>query len=39
MEKIILGAIERHLKDNVIIRHSQHKFMKGKSCLTNFISV
>ncbi|KAK4810454.1 LOW QUALITY PROTEIN: hypothetical protein QYF61_004234 [Mycteria americana] len=38
MEKIILGAIERHLKDNAIIRHSQHEFTKGKSCLTNLIS-
>ncbi|KAK4811130.1 hypothetical protein QYF61_019761 [Mycteria americana] len=38
MEKIILGAIERHLKDNAIIRHSQHGFTKGKSCLTNLIS-
>ncbi|GAB0206220.1 mitochondrial enolase superfamily member 1 [Grus japonensis] len=28
MEKIILGAIERHLKDNAIIRHSQHGFTK-----------
>ncbi|KAK4827795.1 hypothetical protein QYF61_021748 [Mycteria americana] len=39
MEKIILGAIERHLKDNAIIRHGQHEFMKGKSCLTNLISL
>ncbi|GAB0210316.1 mitochondrial enolase superfamily member 1 [Grus japonensis] len=38
MEKIILGAIERHLKNNAIIRHSQHGFTKGKSCLTNLIS-
>ncbi|KAK4810867.1 hypothetical protein QYF61_008839 [Mycteria americana] len=38
MEEIILGAIERHLKDNAIIRHSQHEFTKGKSCLTNLIS-
>ncbi|KAK4810486.1 hypothetical protein QYF61_004266 [Mycteria americana] len=38
MEKIILGAIERHLKDNAIIRHGQHGFTKGKSCLTNLIS-
>ncbi|KAK4810522.1 hypothetical protein QYF61_004485 [Mycteria americana] len=38
MEKIILGAGERHLKDNAIIRHGQHGFTKGKSCLTNLIS-
>ena len=35
MEKIILSTIERHLKDNAIIRHSQHGFTKGKSCPTN----
>ncbi|KAK4811344.1 LOW QUALITY PROTEIN: hypothetical protein QYF61_027573, partial [Mycteria americana] len=38
MEKIILGATERHLKDNAIIRQSQHGFTKGKSCFTNLIS-
>ncbi|KAK4810513.1 hypothetical protein QYF61_004293 [Mycteria americana] len=38
MEKIILGAIERHLKDNAVIRHSQHGCTKGRSCLTNLIS-
>ena len=27
--KIILATTERHLKDNAIIRHSQHRF-KGK---------
>ncbi|KAK4830669.1 hypothetical protein QYF61_012769 [Mycteria americana] len=36
--KIILGAIERHLKDNAIVRQSQHEFTKGNSCLTNLIS-
>ncbi|KAK4829005.1 hypothetical protein QYF61_001761 [Mycteria americana] len=38
MEKIIPGAIERHLKNNAIIRHSQNVFTKRKSCLTNLIS-
>ncbi|KAJ7424017.1 RNA-directed DNA polymerase from mobile element jockey-like protein [Pitangus sulphuratus] len=38
MEKIILGAFERHLKDNAFIRHSQCGFTKGKSCLTSLIS-
>ena len=37
MEKIILDATERHLKNNAIIRHSQHGFTKGKSCLTNHL--
>ncbi|KAK4811079.1 hypothetical protein QYF61_016365 [Mycteria americana] len=36
--KIMLGAIERHLKENAIIRHSQHGFTKGKSSLANLIS-
>jgi len=38
MEMIILGTTERHLKSNAIIRHSQHGFTKGKSCLTNSVS-
>lgn len=37
-EKITLGTVRRHLKDNAIPRHSQHRLTKGKSCLTNFIS-
>ncbi|KAK4832645.1 hypothetical protein QYF61_024673 [Mycteria americana] len=37
-EKIILGTIERHLKNNAIIRHSQQGFTKEKSSLTNMIS-
>ncbi len=37
-EKVILGATERHLKDSAVVRHSQHGFTKGKSCLTNLIS-
>ena len=32
MEKIILGVVEKHLKDS---GHSQHEFMRGKSCLTS----
>ncbi|KAJ7400016.1 RNA-directed DNA polymerase from mobile element jockey-like protein [Pitangus sulphuratus] len=38
MEKIILGNIEKHLKDNAVIGHSQNDFMRGKSCLSNWIS-
>lgn len=42
-EKIILSAIERHLKKNktkqkkTVISHRQHEFMKEKPCLSNFI--
>lgn len=38
MEKIIPGVIEKHLKDNAVISHSQHRFTRGKSCLMNLIS-
>lgn len=34
MEKIILVFIEKHLKDKAVISHSQHGFIRGKSCLT-----
>ncbi|KAJ7409997.1 rna-directed dna polymerase from mobile element jockey-like [Willisornis vidua] len=37
MEKIILGSIEKHLKDNTVIGHSQHSFMREKPCLSNLI--
>ena len=33
--KIILRVTEKHLKDNAAIGHSQHGFMRGKSCLMN----
>lgn len=38
MEKIILEVIEKHLKYNTVTGHSQHRFTRGKFCLTNFIS-
>ncbi|KAK4833057.1 hypothetical protein QYF61_027719 [Mycteria americana] len=38
MEKILLGTIEKHLKNNAILRHSQHGFTKRKSCLTDLIT-
>lgn len=38
MEKIILRVMEKYLKDNTGISHSQHKFMRGKFCLRNLTS-
>ncbi|GAB0184565.1 mitochondrial enolase superfamily member 1 [Grus japonensis] len=38
MEKIMLGVIEKHLKDNAVIGHSQHRFVRGRACLTNLVS-
>jgi len=38
MKKIILGAIERHLRNKAIVRNSQHRFTKGKFHLIHFIS-
>jgi len=38
MEQFILSALSGHVKDNQWIRPSQHRFMKGRSCLTNLIS-
>ncbi|KAJ7401309.1 RNA-directed DNA polymerase from mobile element jockey-like protein [Pitangus sulphuratus] len=38
MEKIILGIVEKHMKDNTVIGHSQHSFMRVKSCSSNLIS-
>ena len=32
MEKMMLGVIEKHLKDNSDIGRSQHKLMRGRSC-------
>ncbi|KAJ7399553.1 hypothetical protein BTVI_113901 [Pitangus sulphuratus] len=37
MEKIILEDIEKHLKDNAVTSHSQHSFLRGKSCLSNLV--
>jgi len=39
MEQIILNVIMWHLQGNQAIRPSQHGFMKGRSCLTNVISI
>ena len=38
MDKMILEITEAHLGDNVVIRPSQHAFMRGRSRLTNLIS-
>ncbi|KAJ7405172.1 hypothetical protein WISP_141573 [Willisornis vidua] len=38
VEMFILGSIEKHLKDNAVIGHSQHSFMRGRSCLLNLLS-
>lgn len=37
VEGVILGVIEKNLRDNTDVGHSQHGFKRGKSCLTNFI--
>lgn len=37
MQKVVLGNTERQLKKKAIIRHSQHGFLKRKSCLSNLI--
>lgn len=37
MEKIVLGDMERHLKNKAGIRHSHHGLIKGKSRLRNLI--
>ena len=38
MEQIILGEIIWHVRGIHGIRPNQHKFIKGRSCLTNLIS-
>ena len=38
IEQIVLREITRHMRDNWGIRPSQHRFTKGRSCLTNAIS-
>lgn len=38
MENLIAGVIEKHLRDNADIGHRQNRFMRRKSCVTNFVS-
>jgi len=33
-----LGVTEKHFRDNAVIGHGHHAFMRGKSCLTDLIS-
>lgn len=37
MEHVLLKSISKHMKDKKVIRNSQDRFTKGKSCLTNLI--
>jgi len=37
-EQFILSALTGHVKENGAFRPSQHRFIKGRSCLTNLIS-
>jgi len=38
VEKVIMGVIEKHFRDSAVVSHSQHRFMRCKSCLTNLMS-
>ncbi|KAJ7424446.1 rna-directed dna polymerase from mobile element jockey-like [Pitangus sulphuratus] len=38
MNKITLGVVEKHLKADAVIGHSQYVFMRGESCLSNLVS-
>lgn len=37
--KIILGITEKHLKGNTVTANGRYRFVRGKSCLTNVISL
>ncbi|GAB0181569.1 mitochondrial enolase superfamily member 1 [Grus japonensis] len=39
VEQIILSAVTHRVQDNQVIRPSQHGFTKGRSCLTNLMSL
>ena len=36
-ESLIKDELVEHLENYAIIKHSQHGFVKGRSCLTNLI--
>ncbi|PKU35707.1 rna-directed dna polymerase from mobile element jockey- hypothetical protein [Limosa lapponica baueri] len=38
MERLILAIISKHVEEKKAIRSSQHRFTKGKACLTNLIA-
>jgi len=38
MEQLILDVISKQVEEKKVIRSSQHRFTKGKSCLTNLIA-
>ena len=38
MEQLVLNSISKQLEDKKVIKSNQHRFTKGKSCLTNLIA-
>lgn len=38
MKQLLLGAVSKQLEEKKIIRGSQYRFTKGKSCLTNNVA-
>ncbi|PKU34475.1 rna-directed dna polymerase from mobile element jockey-like [Limosa lapponica baueri] len=38
MENVILGVTEKHSRDNTVIGHSQHRFLRRRSSLPKLIS-
>lgn len=39
VEHILLKSISKLVKDKKVIRNSQHRFIKGNSCLTNLMAM
>ncbi|PKU29355.1 rna-directed dna polymerase from mobile element jockey- hypothetical protein [Limosa lapponica baueri] len=39
IERLVLGVISKHMEEKKAIRNSEHRFNKGKSCLTNLIAL
>lgn len=39
VEKVVLGVLEKQLRDNSFFGHSQHGFVREKSWPTNLISL
>ena len=38
MEQLVLDTLSKQLEDKKVIRSSQHRFTKRKSCLTNLVA-